>query len=93
MTAANMRSKGYRFKVSCNEACSISGQLTVGKVKTTAVTGQVLATAGYATMTSKLNADAKKLLREDSTQGFGLKVTVTDAAGNKVTASRSGKTK
>ena len=92
--ASNLTSKGYRFSVSCNEAVLGSpAKLTVGKVKTTAVTGQVLATAGYVTMTSKLNADARKLLRTDSTQGFGLKITVTDSAGNKVTASRSGRTK
>jgi len=91
--ASTLRSKGYRFTVACSEACNVSGQLTVGRVRTPAVDGQVLATAGSVRLTAKLSSSAKKLLREDATQGFGLKVTVTDSAGNRVTASRSGSTR
>jgi hypothetical protein len=91
--ASNLRSRGYRFSVSCSEACSVSARLTVGRERMDVVTGDVLATAGYVRMTAKLDAAAKKLLREDSTQGFGLRVSVTDSAGNRVTTSRSGRTR
>jgi hypothetical protein len=93
ISAANLRKRGYRFSVSCNEACSVSARLTVGRDRMDVVTGDVLATAGYVRMTAKLDADAKKLLREDATQGFGLRISVTDSAGNRVTATRSGRTR
>jgi hypothetical protein len=90
--ASTLTKSGMSFAVSCSEACSASAQLTVGKHKITAVTGSVLASAGYVRLKAKLDSEAKKLLKADPTKPFGLKVTVTDAAGNKTTVSRSGGT-
>jgi hypothetical protein len=88
-----LRSKGLPFTTSCNEACSVSAVLTVGKKKQTAVTGAVLATAGWVRLTAKLNSSTKSLLRSDSTQGFSLKVTVTDGAGNRTNVTTNGATR
>ncbi len=77
-----LRKSGLPFTTSCNEACTVSGVLTVGKKKQTAVTGSVLATAGWVKLTAKLSSSTKSLLKKDSTQGFSLKVTVTDGAGH-----------
>jgi hypothetical protein len=91
--ASNLRSRGYRFSVSCSEACSVSARLTVGRERMDVVTGDVLSTAGYVRLRAKLDSAAKKLLREDPTQGYGLRVSVTDSAGNRVSASRRGRTR
>jgi hypothetical protein len=91
--ATTLRSSGLPFTTSCNEACTVSGVLTVGKKKQTAVTGAVLATAGWVKLTAKLNSSTKSLLRSDSTQGFSLKVTVTDGAGNWTNVTTNGATR
>jgi hypothetical protein len=91
--ATTLRSKGLPFTTSCNEACSVSAVLTIGKKKQTAVTGSVLATAGWVRLTAKLNSTAKSLLRKDPTQGFSLKVTVTDGAGNRTNVTTNGATR
>lgn len=91
--ATTLRSRGLPFTVSCNEACSVSATLTVGKRRQTAVTGSVLSTAGWVRLTAKLNAAAKTLLRKDPTQGYSLKVTVTDAAGNTTNSTSNGATR
>jgi hypothetical protein len=91
--ATTLRSKGLPFTTSCNEACTVSGVLTVGKKKQTAVTGAVLADAGWVKLTAKLNSATKSLLREDSTQGFSLRVTVTDGAGNRTHHTTNGATR
>lgn len=91
--ATTLRSSGLPFTTSCNEACFVSGVLTIAKKKQTAVTGSVLATAGWVKLTAKLNSATKTLLREDPTQGFSLKVTVTDAAGNKTNVTTNGATR
>jgi hypothetical protein len=90
--ASTLVKSGLLFSVSCNEACTVSGQLTVGKAKLAPVTGAVLSTAGYVRLRTKVTPTARKALKADPTQGLGLKITVTDAAGNKVTASRRGST-
>jgi hypothetical protein len=91
--ATTLRSKGLPFTTSCNEACSVSAVLTIGKKKQTAVTGSVFATAGWVRLTSKLDSTAKSLLRKDPTQGFSLKVTVTDGAGNRTNVTTNGATR
>jgi hypothetical protein len=91
--ATTLRSKGLPFTTSCNEACSVSAVLTIGKKKQTAVTGSVFATAGWVRLTAKLNSTAKSLLRKDPTQGFSLKVTVTDGAGNRTNVTTNGATR
>ena len=91
--ATTLRSSGLPFTTSCNEACTVSGVLTVGKKKQTAVTGAVLATAGWVRLTAKLNSSTKTLLRDDPTQGFSLKVTVTDGAGNRTNVTTNGATR
>lgn len=91
--AANLRSRGYRFSVSCSEACTVSGRLTVGRARLSPVTGEVPSTAGYVRLRARLDANAKKLLRGDPTQSLALRVTVTDAAGNQVAVSRRGRTR
>jgi hypothetical protein len=91
--ATTLRSSGLPFTTSCNEACFVSGVLTIGKKKQTAVTGSVLATAGWVKLTAKLNSATKSLLKKDATQGFSLKVTVTDGAGNKTNVTTNGATR
>ena len=91
--ATTLRKSGLPFTTSCNEACTVSGVLTVGKKRQTAVTGAVLANAGWVKLTAKLNSSTKSLLRSDSTQGFSLKVTVTDGAGNKTNVTTNGATR
>jgi hypothetical protein len=91
--ATTLRSKGLPFTTSCNEACSVSAVLTVGKKKQTAVTGSVLATAGWVRLTAKLNSATKSLLRKDPTQGFSLKVTVLDGAGHRTNVTTNGATR
>jgi hypothetical protein len=71
----------------------VSAVLTIGKKKQTAVTGSVFATAGWVRLTAKLNSTAKSLLRKDPTQGFSLKVTVTDGAGNRTNVTTNGATR
>jgi hypothetical protein len=90
--ASTLTKSGLLFSTSCNEACTVSGQLTVGKVKLATVTGAVLSTSGYVRIRTRVNSAARKALKADPTQGLGLRVTVTDAAGNAVTASRRGRT-
>jgi hypothetical protein len=80
--ATTLRSSGLPFTVSCDEACSVSGTLKVGKHSLKAVTGSILATAGSVKLTAKLDSTAKSALKKDPTQGLSLKVTATDAAGN-----------
>jgi hypothetical protein len=53
----------------------------------------VFATAGWVRLTSKLDSTAKSLLRKDPTQGFSLKVTVTDGAGNRTNVTTNGATR
>jgi hypothetical protein len=91
--ATTLRKSGLPFTTSCNEACTVSGVLTIGKKKQTAVTGSVLADAGWVKLTAKLNSATKSLLRSDATQGFSLKVTVTDGAGHKTTNTTNGATR
>jgi hypothetical protein len=80
--ATTLRKSGLPFTVACNEACSVSGRLKVGKHSLEAVTGSILSTAGSVKLTVKLDAIAKSALKKDPTQGLSLKVTATDAAGN-----------
>jgi hypothetical protein len=80
--ATTLRKSGLPFTVACNEACSVSGTLKVGKHSLEAVTGSILSTAGSVKLTVKLDAIAKSALKKDPTQGLSLKVTATDAAGN-----------
>ncbi len=91
--AATLLRSGLPFTTSCDEACSVSGTLKIGKRSLKAVTGSVLATAGSVKLTAKLDAAAKKALRADATQGMSLKVTATDAAGNKTTITVNGATR
>lgn len=91
--ASTLIKSGLLFTVSCNEACSVSGRLTIGRVRLDVVSGSVLATAGYVRIRTRPTAAAKKLLRADPTQGLGLRVSVTDGAGNTATATRSGATR
>jgi hypothetical protein len=91
--ATTLRKSGLPFTTSCNEACTVSGVLTIGKKKQTAVTGAVLADAGWVKLTAKLDSTAKSLLKKDPTQGFSLKVTVTDGAGNRTNITTNGATK
>jgi hypothetical protein len=80
--ATTLRKSGLPFTVSCDEACSISATLKVGRHSLTPVTGSILSTAGTLKLTAKLDAATKSVLKKDPTQGLSLKVTATDAAGN-----------
>jgi len=91
--ATTLIRRGLPFTVSCNEACSVSATLRVGRQRQTAVTGQVLATAGWVRLTSRMNSATRTLLRRDATQGFSLRVTVTDAAGNRTNITTNGATR
>jgi hypothetical protein len=91
--ATTLRKSGLPFTVSCNEACSITATLKIGKHSMTPVTGSILATAGSVKLTAKLDATAKSALKKDPTQGMSLKVTATDAAGNERAISSNGSTR
>jgi hypothetical protein len=91
--ATTLRKSGLSFTISCNEACSVSGTLKVGKRSLEPVTGSILATAGSLKLTVKLDAATKALLKKDPTQGINLKVTATDAAGNARNATVHGASK
>ncbi len=91
--ATTLRKSGLPFTTSCNEACFVSGVLTVGKRRQTAVTGSVLATAGWVRLRAKLSSSTKSALRKDPKQGFSLKVTVTDAAGHRTSVTTNGSTR
>jgi hypothetical protein len=91
--ATTLRKSGLPFTVSCNEACSVSGTLKVGKRSLEPVTGSILSTAGSVKLTVKLDAATKSLLKKDPTQGINLKVTATDAAGNARNATVHGASK
>ncbi|MBX5439922.1 MAG: DUF4394 domain-containing protein [Solirubrobacteraceae bacterium] len=91
--ARTLISRGLPFTVSCNEACTVSGTLRVGRRNQRAVTGQVLSTAGWVRLTARLDSATKALLRRDATQGFSLRVTVTDAAGNETRITTNGATR
>ena len=91
--ATTLIRRGLPFTVSCNEACSVSATLRVGRQRQREVTGQVHATAGWVRLTSRMSAATRTLLRRDATQGFSLRVTVTDAAGNRTNVTTNGATR
>lgn len=87
--ASRLLAGGLQMVVACNEACSSTAALTVGRERQQPVTGAVLATAGSTQLRVRLNAAARALLRKNNATGMRLRVTTTDAAGNRVTATRS----
>jgi hypothetical protein len=86
--ASRLLRGGLQFTLACNEACSTTATLTVGREAQEPVNGAVLATAGNARVTIRLDAAARALLRRDNATAMRLRVVTTDAAGNRVATTR-----
>lgn len=93
-------SKGLKVRLGCNERCTVEIVVTIdaktakraklGKKTTVVARGKGTINAGRTTtVTVKFTAKAKKALRKLSKVKLKIKVTVTDAAGNKRSSTRT----
>lgn len=90
---SRLLSGGLQFTVNCNEACRATATLSLGGQRLGPVDGSVLATAGLTRMRVRLDHDSRHLIRTKDAVLMRLHVTVTDAAGNQVSTTRSIRTR
>ncbi|HEY8584645.1 MAG TPA: hypothetical protein VIL49_16915, partial [Capillimicrobium sp.] len=76
------------MRVACNEACTISADVTLRGIRSETVQKQIIATAGDTRLRVELTGEARDALRERPTARVNLRVVVTDAAGNRATVTR-----
>ncbi|HEY8583221.1 MAG TPA: DUF4394 domain-containing protein, partial [Capillimicrobium sp.] len=83
-----LASRPVSVRVACDEACSIAVSARVGGADAGSASGQILATAGKATVALALDDAGRAALREGARR-VRLAVTATDSAGNASTVTRS----
>ena len=76
--------RGYTLKVTCDEACSITGSATRAGRRSTIARGRArLTRAGKAKLKLRFTRRASRTLRHRARAKVTIRVTVTDTAGNR----------
>lgn len=87
-TLKRLLRRGLSMRVACNEACSISADLTTRGIRSETAEVQIVATAGDKRLRLRLSGEAEDELRDRPTARVNLRVVAIDAAGNRVTITR-----